>query len=976
MLLILALFVNVLLKIPFLKIPLDRDYGIYGYHGLFWLRRKEKIPYVDTGENHPPGRWLLYATLMRYWNLSRQLFRYSNLGFLVLTNCAVFIIAHQIYGGTIASIAAFVFAIISSLPVFVWPQSSDEIEQVFFTSTAAALVLLANPTIPWLYYLAGLLCFGALLFKQSAYINTIPVILILIFFDTGLLVPVSVCFSGIATGYLLTYLFFRKQNIHNSVFTMIFLLNPASLKTLFQWLKYHTGQQGSESIVAEESISNDSDSDLDENLEQTISIAVGGWRIKHAQDFLKQMGPLLVLFLIGVAVDPNIGLVFLFPLIWLIFIFFTVLLNRHLMPYHLIPSMMPIAVGASGGAINLLEYGGASGWSLIPIILLLVVAILVFPQLLEFRKTLQLERRKRGLSYTSSLHEHNFYQAGEKIGRHLNKFLPAGEQIYVWGPEYEIYLWSQRSSPTYSLFCPRSQISFHPEPYRLEKEIVDQLYARLPRYLIITALSDGFHRFNRLIENEYVPHNTMFGEIEIYQRKDLADTHPINMNIQAQSKQVSIIILTWNALEYTRRCVASIQKYTTHPYEIIFVDNASDDGTSDYLKKLVAQNENFRLIINHENRGFAAGNNQGMKIANGDYLLLLNNDVLVSEGWLNRLVSCAEMDNSIGLVGPLTNCISGLQMVANVPYDDPADFPQYAGRLAQAQDRRYAPRRRIAGFAMLIKRTLYNAIGGLDETYGSGNYEDDDYCLRATAAGYNIMVAEDAFIHHFGSSTFKNNRIDYQQAMTTNQALFKSKWPDIDLNWLMERDQTLVEINDQLILEGQSAIEQGCFSEAWNIYKQVLNTNPIEYRALYGLGIAYRNLGDLDKAMVAFKTLVRILPEFASAYYDISQLYLQYEDRDSAVTNLNRAAELEPTNLDYKLSLAQLFLENDQIDLGVHMLKSVLERDPQHIDGLNQMGILMSEVNREADARSYFKIVLELDPQNQVAASQLAVMES
>ena len=102
-------------------------------------------------------------------------------------------------------------------------------------------------------------------------------------------------------------------------------------------------------------------------------------------------------------------------------------------------------------------------------------------------------------------------------------------------------------------------------------------------------------------------------------------------------KPVSIIILTWNALEYTQKCVNSIQNHTRYPHEIVFVDNASTDGTVEYLRNLVKGHSNYKLIENRENRGFAAGNNQGVSAASGEYVMLLNNDVLVSDGWLENL---------------------------------------------------------------------------------------------------------------------------------------------------------------------------------------------------------------------------------------------------------------------------------------------------------------------------------------------------
>ncbi len=103
---------------------------------------------------------------------------------------------------------------------------------------------------------------------------------------------------------------------------------------------------------------------------------------------------------------------------------------------------------------------------------------------------------------------------------------------------------------------------------------------------------------------------------------------------------VSIVILTFNQLEYTKECVESIRRHTPGTHEIIFVDNGSTDGTVKWLRTLVAKNSNYRLIENSENLGFAKGCNQGIKASSGEHILLLNNDVVVTEGWLSGMIEC------------------------------------------------------------------------------------------------------------------------------------------------------------------------------------------------------------------------------------------------------------------------------------------------------------------------------------------------
>jgi len=235
----------------------------------------------------------------------------------------------------------------------------------------------------------------------------------------------------------------------------------------------------------------------------------------------------------------------------------------------------------------------------------------------------------------------------------------------------------------------------------------------------------------------------------------------------------SIIILTRNNLEYTKMCLESIRRYTPEPHEIIVVDNGSTDGTIEYLE---AQ-EDVKLIKNGLNLGFALGNNLGLREARGEYIVILNNDTVVTEGWLTRLINSAQSNPQVGIVGPRSNYVVGVQLVKNVPYGDNMDAMQeFARQWSLENSGRYEEALRVIGFCMLVKREVIEKIGGFDPYYEAGNFEDDDFCIRAQRAGFKIRIAHDVFIHHFGSKTFQSEKIDYRQVMLTNWERFKSKW--------------------------------------------------------------------------------------------------------------------------------------------------------------------------------------------------------
>lgn len=233
----------------------------------------------------------------------------------------------------------------------------------------------------------------------------------------------------------------------------------------------------------------------------------------------------------------------------------------------------------------------------------------------------------------------------------------------------------------------------------------------------------------------------------------------------------SIVLVTHNQLAYTRQCLDSIRRFTDRPVELIVVDNASTDGTREYLQAAAG----LRCIANASNRGFPAACNQGLAVARGRNLLLLNNDTLVTTGWLERMLSALHADPAIGLVGPTSNRVSGPQCI-RADYDDACGLDGFAWEWGKAHHGEIEDVDRLVGFCLLMRRELLDRIGGLDERFGVGMYEDDDFTLRTIVSGYRAVIAVDAFVHHFSSQTFSRSEIDVTGLLETNRRLFQEKW--------------------------------------------------------------------------------------------------------------------------------------------------------------------------------------------------------
>jgi GT2 family glycosyltransferase/Tfp pilus assembly protein PilF len=241
----------------------------------------------------------------------------------------------------------------------------------------------------------------------------------------------------------------------------------------------------------------------------------------------------------------------------------------------------------------------------------------------------------------------------------------------------------------------------------------------------------------------------------------------------------SIIVLIGNSLEYTKNCLASIRAHTKIPYEIIFVDDGAYDGTAEWLQ--AEQDPCLRVIADGNTSGFARSSNLGLQAASGSYFVLLQNDAVLTPGWLTRMHELLVRYPNAGIVGPMTNSASGVQMVADIGSGSLIELPARAAIFCDDNRYRVIRQRHIDGFCMLFRRELVETIGLLDGSFGTDTIENEDYCLRAELAGYHNMIAGDVFVHN-GGATFAGDRTSHADAMEQNTALYRKKWENNSLN--------------------------------------------------------------------------------------------------------------------------------------------------------------------------------------------------
>ena len=476
----------------------------------------------------------------------------------------------------------------------------------------------------------------------------------------------------------------------------------------------------------------------------------------------------------------------------------------------------------------------------------------------------------------------------------------------------------------------------------------------------------------------------------------------VNQKFSVERNLVSIIIPVYNQLEYTKKCLESIFEYTDIPFELIIVDNGSTDDTLKYLEIIKSGKESIgrwrlkvgdngeivekifmgkeskkkkkikkdflcrgmKIISNERNLGFATGNNIAMKEAKGDYILLLNNDVVVTPGWLKRMINLAERKPEIGIVGPMSNYVAGPQLVKEVSYDlnNLVNLNQFAQDFANKNRGKTRPFWGVIGFCMLIKREVLKKIGGLDERFGWGNFEDIDYCLRARLAGYESWIAEDCFVHHFGNRTFSGEKIDYKESLKRNWEIFKRKWGipqeiqygesfDIELKERFNPLKHYFPIHPEKysISKGEELFNAGDDEGAEVIFQKILSFDPKNIDALNNLGVLYFHRGDVNRAISYFQQVLELNENYFEALENLAYCMIFEDNFQEAMPLFKKALSFKPNDVNLLNSLATCLVKSKAFKEAEELYKKSYEinnNQPQLIEILNGIKRMQSSENQ------------------------------
>jgi GT2 family glycosyltransferase len=252
-------------------------------------------------------------------------------------------------------------------------------------------------------------------------------------------------------------------------------------------------------------------------------------------------------------------------------------------------------------------------------------------------------------------------------------------------------------------------------------------------------------------------------------------------------KTLSVIILNWNGKKWTEDCIKSLNRQTLKNFEIIVVDNASSDGSVEYLKKKFPK---IKIIKAKTNLGYAGGNNLGVKKTKKDFILILNNDTVLDKNFIKEMWNNKNKADILGsknyyfdkkyLLWSVGSSVNQLTMKASLVGNKQIDKGQWDS---------FSPEQ-IVGSAMLINRKVIDKIGFLDEKYFC-YYEETEWQTRAKKTGFKISWVPSAILwHKVGLSTGGGRTPTSAYYLTRNRAFYIKKWGKIKIvaypHWFIE----------------------------------------------------------------------------------------------------------------------------------------------------------------------------------------------
>ncbi len=423
----------------------------------------------------------------------------------------------------------------------------------------------------------------------------------------------------------------------------------------------------------------------------------------------------------------------------------------------------------------------------------------------------------------------------------------------------------------------------------------------------------------------------------------------------------SIIIPCFNRADLTQRCLNAIcEMADAATYEVIIIDNGSTDGTS---KLIAAMEGDVKVLRNSQNRGFAAACNQGARLAEGEFLVFLNNDTAPKSGWLDALIAVAREHSDAGAVGARLLFPEGTVQHAGVAFNSKGIpyhiFQNFAQDHPAVLEKRIM--QAVTAACMLAPTDIFSKTGGFDEGYVNG-FEDIDYCLRLKQHGLRVIYCPNAVvIHHEESSAGRKDHdkhnLDrfinrWQHEVRPDEDTYLSKF-GLRIDWnsgrgtYTERPAEAVDnqpaatngANNGDLDRAKQLYADGDYEEAANLLKQVVESKLTlagegEFESWQTLGNCFARLSKTPEAEQAFNTAMKLNPDSERPFLGLGAIAMLEENWLAAQYSFMIALAKNPDSLKGEFGVGMSLASRRRHAEAVQRFRKVVENEPDNAEAL------------------------------------------
>ena len=483
---------------------------------------------------------------------------------------------------------------------------------------------------------------------------------------------------------------------------------------------------------------------------------------------------------------------------------------------------------------------------------------------------------------------------------------------------------------------------------------------------ILVHLSNDSNQPLAFAENMYQdaqelkPASTVYAAADMSESDDAIEPE-IVFKKECKPDTVSIVIPVAGHLKHLKKCVENIRKHTSDAHEIIFVDNGCRAGKLKWIRQAVKRKSNYRLVKTGKETCLGKCFNTGIEASSGEYIVLMCDNVIIANGWLNGMLRCINSADGTGIVGPMANAkASGTQCAAGSGHVKIDQLEKYAGAFLEKNRYRRVPSREVAGFCMLFRRRLVQNIGRFDEELEQGS-ESDDYCVRAALEGYKNLIAGDVFVLYCDLRPQGNKRS------------FKHKWSCIDLK--SHDGQRMAVLN---AITNAERLYQG-----EDVDKAIVTLiDGIQYRmeeeAIYHrLAEMLIGCDRFDEGLEVLKSIPEDKKDSARTFELTGYSKAGLELYDEAAQCADRALSLNGSSAP-ALNLMGVLTHRKDNSVSEDFFNKAIASDPGYGEAYTNLGVLAWETGREDDALELLEkgFILASTVEDSITAYRSAISET